>query len=543
MNKTVNIELSGLFFHLEEGAHDALQTYLTSIQNALGLTEGKNEIIVEVEARLAELFQEALETGRQVISLQDVQQACAQMGDPSNFQEEADEDGEHNEGKAAPKVAGLRRLFRDGEKRLVGGVASGLGHYFKQDPVIIRLVFFVSMFFLGPFSVLGYLVLWVITPKAVTVAEQLSMRGESANFENIKSRVQTEFDEVGKSVREWTFGKRLGSFLKKGIAVVGALVLALLRIIGWVLLVLVTLVLFLVATVAFAFLTGFSGIVMGAESVVPEVQWLQDISQLAMPSGYVSDHLGVWAILLLAFPIVVLILLFLRLFFRSKMKKARVAAGLAIGLICSFIGLIAVISIGFRIGLDSEEEMCLSQTLNRTHNSHSISLQAIPTDFEGSGVFLNQTQLFIRKEETALVLMDFDVFPSDQVTSELTIERCSFGLTRSIARKRVKNIDFDVQWNADGSLRMPTQITFPKEDLYRGQHVLLSLSMPIGDTLVIDAESANSLAQMVELYDDCGGCSEDGWGFSEMILNFIEPGDWMMTDSGLEPLTDENSNE
>ena len=69
MNKTVNIELSGLFFHLEEGAHAALQTYLTSIQKALGLTEGKDEIIVEVEARLAELFQQALETGRQVISV------------------------------------------------------------------------------------------------------------------------------------------------------------------------------------------------------------------------------------------------------------------------------------------------------------------------------------------------------------------------------------------------------------------------------------------------------------------------------------------
>ena len=185
----------------------------------------------------------------------------------------------------------------------------------------------------------------------------------------------------------------------------------------------------------------------------------------------------------------------------------------------------------------------MSQTLNLTHNSHTISLQAIPTDFEGRGVFLNQTQLFIRNEETAVVLMDLDVFPSDQVTSELTIERCSFGLTRSIARKRVKNIDFDVQWNADGSLGMPTQITFPKEDLYRGQHVVLSLSMPIGDTLVIDDESANSLAQMVELYDDCGGCSHDGWGFSEMILNFIEPGDWLMTDSGLEPLNDESSNE
>ena len=131
MNKTINIELSGLFFHLEEGAHDALQTYLTSIQKALGQTDGRDEIIVEVEARLAELFQQALETGRQVISLRDVQQACAQMGDPSNFQEEAAEEGEHNEGKAAPKAARLRRLFRDGETRLVGGVAAGLGHYFK----------------------------------------------------------------------------------------------------------------------------------------------------------------------------------------------------------------------------------------------------------------------------------------------------------------------------------------------------------------------------------------------------------------------------
>lgn len=538
MNKTVNIELSGLFFHLEEGAHEALQAYLVSIQKALGQTEGKDEIIVEVEARLAELFQQALESGRQVISLQDVQQACAQMGAPSNFQEEGSEKGDDNEEKGTQKQAGLRRLFRDGESRLMGGVAAGLGHYFKQDPVIIRLVFFVSIFFLGPISVLGYLVLWVITPKAVTVAEQLSMRGESANFENIKSRVQTEFDEVGKSVREWTLGKRLGVVLKQALKVVGTLLMALFRIAGWSLLALVTLVLVLVAIVVFAIFTGVSGTMMGSEGVMTEFQFLKNISQLGMPSDFVSEHLGVWAILLLTFPIVVLILLFLRLVFRSKMKKERVAAGLGIGLICSFIGLIAVTSIGARIGLDSEEEICLSQTLSRSHDEHTLALHATPPDFEGGGVFLNQTQLFLLEEETALVLMDFDVIPSEKTTSELTIERCSFGMTRSIARNRAKNIAFDVDWNADGSLNLPTQITFPTEDLYRGQYALLTLSMPIGDTLSIDAKSANALEQVVKFYDDCGGCSLEGDGFSKTIVNFMEPGFWLMTDSGLQPLFD-----
>ncbi|MDE0979903.1 MAG: PspC domain-containing protein, partial [Flavobacteriales bacterium] len=509
-------------------------------------TEGKDEIIVEVEARLAELFQQTLESGREVISLQDVQQACAQMGAPSNFQEEAAEKGEDNEEKGTHKQAGLRRLFRDGETRLMGGVATGLGHYFKQDPVIIRLAFFVSIFFLGPISIIGYLVLWVITPKAVTVAEQLSMRGESANFENIKSRVQTEFDEVGKSVREWTLGQRLGAFLKQALEVVGTLLLVLFRIAGWSLLAIGTLVLFSVAIVVFAFFTGFPVILMGLEGVMAEFQFFKNISQLGMPSDFVSEHLGVWSILLLAFPTVVLILLFLRLVFRSKMKKERVAAGLGIGLICSFIGLIGVTSIGARIGLDSEEEICLSQTLSQTlsrsQDEHTLSLHATPPDLEGGGVFLNQTQLFLLKEETALVLMDFDVIPTEKTTSELTIERCSFGMTPSIARNRAKNIAFDVHWNADGSLNLPTQITFPTEDLYRGQYAVLTLSMPIGDTLIIDVKSANSIEQVVKLYDDCGGCSLEVEGFSETIVDFMEPGYWLMTDSGLQSLSDVDQN-
>ena len=528
MNKTVNIELSGLFFHLDEQAQVKLQTYLVSVQNALGETEGRDEIIVEVEARLAELFQQALASGRQVVSLNDVQEACSQMGNPSDFREDSDAPNEPKFTESnSPREPGIRRFYRDDEKRVVGGVAAGLGHYFTLDPVIIRLVFFLSIFIMGPFSVLGYLIFWIITPKAQTVAEQLSMRGESANLENIKSRIQTEVDHVEKSVREWKFGRRLGSLMQQVVKGIGSLFLSLFRIAGWCFLAIGTFGLLLVATLIFAFLTGIGGIWMGGEYAGPEVQFIRDCSQLILPSGFIPENLGVWAMLLLALPIALLIWLVLRLIFKSKMKKERIAAGLGVGLVFSFIGLVAVISIGIRVGVDFEEEICLSETLDVSNHSHKISFEVTELALETNDVLASRNQILRCNQETAyalnLVAMELEVIPSRHGNPELTIERCSRGMTRNRARLRAQNVTCNVQWRDDGTMEFPTHFTFPKADLYRGQHVRMTLSIPVGDSLYISSESAISLAHMAEF------CSQPSAGL-------YKEGMWLMEEEGLEEI-------
>lgn len=528
MNPTVDIELSGLLFHLDEQAHAKFKAYLISLQNALGEMEGKDEIIVEVEARIAELFQQALESGRQVISLNDVVEACSQMGEASDFREDTDPSNEEQPSKKEDlKDPGMRRFYRDGENRIIGGVATGMGHYFRLDPVILRLVFVLSIALLGPFSVFIYLLLWSITPKARTVAEQLVMRGESANFENIKSRVQTEFDHVGKVVWESKFRNQLGAFIREVLQGVGKVTLFFFRLIGWIFLGVLTLFLLIAPIIFFSVLTGIESIEIGGNHLMPELHFLRDISQLILPSGPIADHLGTWAMLLLAFPFAVFTWLVLRLIFRTKMNTRHIGAGLGVGLLISLVGVIAISSIGGRIGMDSKEEFCQSETLHRFNDSHKTTIEAIEYDSEPNDVTTNLKHMWRLDQESTyamnLVAMDLDVRPSLDSKTELIVEQCSFGLTRKKARQRAKNIACDVPWRADGTIEFPTHFTFPKTDLYRGQHVRLTLSIPIGDTLFVSSETAHSLANMAPFHDH---------STTRMFDNEV----WIMTKDGLEAL-------
>lgn len=185
MKKTVDIQLGGLLFHLDEDAFVRLSEYLDQLRRHLAATEGSEEVLSDIEARIAELFRERLGAGREVVALADVEEAMRRLGAPSEF------------GEAAPAVetggepSERKRLYRDGEDRLIAGVCAGLGHYFAVDPVVVRIAFVLFGFFTGV-GVVAYLVLWAATPRAVTAAERLAMRGRPATFENIRRAVEEE---------------------------------------------------------------------------------------------------------------------------------------------------------------------------------------------------------------------------------------------------------------------------------------------------------------------------------------------------------------
>lgn len=202
-------------------------------------------------------------------------------------------------------------------------------------------------------------------------------------------------------------------------------------------------------------------------------------------------------------------------------------AGLGVGLLISFVGLIAIFTIGGRIGLDSKEEFCQSETLHRFNDSHKTTIEAIEYDSEPNDVTTNLNHMWRLDQESAyamnLVAMDLDVRPSLDSKTELTIEQCSFGPTRKKARQRAKNIACDVPWRADGTIEFPTHFTFPKTDLYRGQHVRLVLSIPVGDTVFVSSDSAHSLANMATFYD-------------HSTTRMFDEEMWIMTKDGLEAL-------
>jgi phage shock protein PspC (stress-responsive transcriptional regulator) len=201
MNKTVTINISGIIFHIEEDAYEILSKYITTIKSYFSHTEGGNEIMSDIEARIAELLQQKINVTKQVILLNDVEYVMTTMGKPEDFGAEqmgsnqsssdtkAEQQGSFNTEKTK------RRLFRNPDEKAIGGVCSGLAAYFDIDTVWVRLAMFLLIFF-GGISLWVYIVLWIVIPLAKTTADKFAMRGESANINNIFKSFKEEAEDV-----------------------------------------------------------------------------------------------------------------------------------------------------------------------------------------------------------------------------------------------------------------------------------------------------------------------------------------------------------
>lgn len=199
MKKTLSINIRGIVFNIDEDAYQLLNDYLSDINRHYKNQPGHEDIMSDIENRITELFLAKLNDKKQVINITDVEEIVLVLGRPTDFEQELDEDipsYTHTE-KRGPK-----RLFRDPDNRMVGGVCSGLGAYFSIDPVWFRLAFVFAVL-LGGSGILVYLILWIILPSARTASERLEMRGEPINIDNIEKAVKEEMKDVKEKFGEF----------------------------------------------------------------------------------------------------------------------------------------------------------------------------------------------------------------------------------------------------------------------------------------------------------------------------------------------------
>ncbi|CAM1346469.1 PspC domain-containing protein [Tenacibaculum crassostreae] len=202
MNKTININLGGFFFHIDETAYQKLKRYLDAIARSLSDDpQGKNEIIADIEARISELLSERITDARQVVNENDIEEIIAIMGQPEDYAE-AEEAYSENASYSYKRNQPNKKMFRDGDDKFLGGVASGLGHYFNIDVVWIRLAFLILTLAGFGFGIIGYIILWVLLPEAKTTSEKLQMEGEAVNIDNIEKKIRTEIDNLSSKVKE-----------------------------------------------------------------------------------------------------------------------------------------------------------------------------------------------------------------------------------------------------------------------------------------------------------------------------------------------------
>ena len=222
MNKTVNINLAGIFFHIDEDAYGKLQRYLAAIKSSFEGMQGEDEIIADIEARIAELFSEKIKDERQVIGNKELDEVISVMGQPEDYRVDDDvfEDNTQGSQKQAfqAKRISQRRFFRDVDNAYLGGVSSGMAHYMGIDPLWVRIgwvaLIALTWFTLGG-TALIYLALWVFVPEAQSTADKLAMRGKAVNIDNITEKVKEGFGNVADTVKNVDYDK-YGTQVKSG---------------------------------------------------------------------------------------------------------------------------------------------------------------------------------------------------------------------------------------------------------------------------------------------------------------------------------------
>ena len=190
MKKTTHINVNGQVFCIDEDAYASLQSYIETLEKHYLAEEDGKEIMADIESRIAELLRASLQsTHKEVISQTEVEQAIDIMGQPDII---IDED---REASGITRTTVKRKLYRDTEYAMLGGVASGLAVYLDISRVWVRLAFILFVFVFGS-TAWVYLILWIVLPKAVTSRQKLEMRGERVNVSNIEKNIRDACREV-----------------------------------------------------------------------------------------------------------------------------------------------------------------------------------------------------------------------------------------------------------------------------------------------------------------------------------------------------------
>ena len=191
MKITININLGGYPFNVDEDAYERLRQYMKSLEKEFSGESSASEIMADIEGRIAELFKMRLNAYKQVITMKDVEEVMAILGSPEVIS------GNSTTDERPPRSQ--RRIYRDPDRRVFGGVCAGISAYLDWDPLIMRIIFAILVI-AGGFGLALYLILWIVLPEAKTTAQKLEMRGDPVTVENIKDSVKQEFETVKKKM-------------------------------------------------------------------------------------------------------------------------------------------------------------------------------------------------------------------------------------------------------------------------------------------------------------------------------------------------------
>jgi phage shock protein PspC (stress-responsive transcriptional regulator) len=224
MKKNFSVNIGGRIFNIDDDAYECLNNYLARLRNFFKTDQGSQEIIADIEMRIAELLDQQKENGQPIITLKHIEDVIANMGEPDQLS-----DTETEKPKNAPGIKTRGKLYRDPDNRQIGGVAAGIAAWFGIDPVWVRLIFAAFTLFYAV-GIIVYVVLWLILPVAQTTSEKLEMQRQSININTLRNELVSAGTGIQKTGN--TILQTLGTFIRFVTEVVARVITFLLLLLG-----------------------------------------------------------------------------------------------------------------------------------------------------------------------------------------------------------------------------------------------------------------------------------------------------------------------
>ena len=481
MNKTVNINIGGLFFHIDEDAYQKLSRYFDAIKRSLSNSSGKEEIMKDIEMRVAELFTDRQKSDKHVINTNDVDEVVTVMGQPEDYR--IDDDTEQARPINDP-YTGIKKLFRDEDHGMIGGVCTGLGHYFGIDLVWIRLLFLILFFGFGT-GLIAYLVLWIAMPKAVTTSEKLEMTGEPVTISTIEKKVRAEFDNVSDKIKNANYDE-LGNRVKNGAETVGnklgnvitSVFEAFAKAIG-------------VLIIIFSSLTLFGVFIMSVVAIFSSsLPQNTLINHFRTPLGLETPLWiqGVLFLLTLGIPFFFLLILGLKLLMTNYKSIGNIAKYTLLAVWIIAIGIMISLGINEFTQISSEAKDVKKETINITPTD-TLHISFKNNDFYDKDVNDRTDFRLTQDEANQDVIYSNDVYLKIMHTTEklpyIQVEKLAFGKSAEEAKKRAEKIKYSYKIIGN-QLILDNYLLSEVASKFRNQKVELFLYLPIGTLFKTD---------------------------------------------------------
>ena len=519
MKKTFTVNVNGIVFHIDEDAFNVLNDYLSSIKKHFSREDGRDEIISDIEARIAEILQGSISDQKQVITIEDIEKVIEVIGLPSEF----DGDEVFEESNSSSKKS--KRLYRDPDNTMIGGVCSGLGSYFHSDPVWFRLVFVLAVVFGVGTGLIVYLILWIVVPEAKSTAEKLEMRGEKVNISNIENSIKEEIDKLKDKFNEFSEETK-NKFKKKSITHnsdmnnIVALLTQILAIFVRVVLIFAGIILTIIGlSVLFTFLVSMFGAGWYFFPVESGISYfsLDNLSELILGNTGSNTFFKIGLLLFIGLPLFMILYTGIRLVFGFDRIRYTGRVAFYIWL----VGLLLTSFYTYKVGKEFRNRAIYNETktIKLPQNSPIYLSMNAESEVESYRDNIESTDFILTNDDDNFFLgkphLYIDRANKNQHEIKFEINYDAHGKTEFKAMERGKNIEYEYAIQ-DSLITFDYYFSLKKGDHWRDQGVKIYLTIPEGAYIHFDED----------MYEILEGSHHSSY--------YLSGETWLMTDSGLE---------